>query len=58
MSEQQMTDREYLIHIDTEVTGLKEQFSNHLKHHWMATIALISITGTAITAVIIALLTK
>ena len=53
-----MTNREYLICIDIKLKELKEQFSNHIKHHWMVTIPLIVITGGAITALIVALLTK
>lgn len=53
-----MTNKEYLICIDTKLKELKEQFTNHIRHHWLVTIPLISITGAAITALIIALLRK
>lgn len=53
-----MTNREYLVCIDAKLTGLKEQFSNHLRHHWMVAIPLISITGAALIALILALLRK
>ncbi|GAH07233.1 unnamed protein product [marine sediment metagenome] len=56
MSKGQMTNKEYLICIDTKLSSLKEQFSNHIKHHWMVTIPMIGITGAAITALVIALL--
>jgi len=58
MSEKRITNREYLICIDAKLKALKEQFDNHLKHHWLVTIPLITITGGAITALIVALLTK
>ena len=56
MSEKRMTNREYLICIDVKLKELQKQFSNHIKHHWLVTIPLISITGGAIIALIIALL--
>ena len=53
-----MTNKEYLICIDTKLTELKEQFSNHIKHHWLVTIPLIGITAATITALVITLLSK
>lgn len=60
-----MTNKEYLICIDTKLKELKEQFSNHLKHHiekaraqLAINIALLTIAGGAIVALIIALLGK
>lgn len=51
-----MTNKEYLICIDAKLKALKEQFDNHLKHHLAVTIALITVTGGAITALILTLL--
>lgn len=56
--EDKMTDHDLLTCIDAKLKGLKEQFSNHIKHHWMVTIPLIFITFGSITSLIIALLTK
>ena len=49
-----MTNKEYLICIDEKLNELKEQFNNHLKHHFAVSIALLTITGGAITALILA----
>lgn len=51
-----MTNKEHLICIDVKLGELKEQFDNHLYHHLAFTIALLTITGGAVTALIIALL--
>lgn len=51
-----MTNKEYLVCIDTKLKDLKKQFDNHLHHHLLVALALISVTGGAITALIIALL--
>lgn len=56
MINKRMTNKEYLICIDIKLKELKEQFTNHIRHHWLVTIPLISITGAALTALIIALL--
>ncbi len=53
-----MTTKEYLICIDTKLKNLKEQFDNHLKHHWAITIALITIIGTGVIKIIIELICK
>ena len=50
-----MTDHDLLVCIDTKLKELKEQFNNHLKHHWAVTIPLISIVGGLIIALILAL---
>lgn len=57
-NKKEMTNREYLICIDTKLKDLKEHFTNHIKHHWLVTIPLISITGGTVVALIIALLRK
>ena len=51
-----MTNKEYLICIDGKLSELKTQFSNHLKHHFAVSIALLTITGGAIIALIVTLL--
>ncbi len=51
-----MTNKDQLIEIATKLDNLKEQFDNHLYHHLAFTIALLTITGGAVTALIIALL--
>ncbi len=51
-----MTNKEYLIRIDEKLSGLKTQFDNHLKHHFAISVALLTITGGVITALILALL--
>lgn len=53
-----MTNRDYLVCIDAKLKELKKQFDNHLHHHLLITIALITVTGGAITALIVALLRK
>ncbi len=58
MSEKRPTNREMLFCMDVKLTELGKQFSNHIKHHWMVTIPMMTITGGAIAALIIALLTK
>ena len=50
-----MTDHDLLVCIDVKLKELKKQFDNHLKHHWMVTIPLITIIGGLITALILAL---
>ena len=56
MSEKRPTNRELLFCMDVKLTELGRQFSNHIRHHWMVTIPLISITGATIIALILALL--
>lgn len=51
------TDHDILICIEEKIRELKSQFSNHLKHHSVYTIALLTITGGAIGSLIIALIT-
>ena len=41
-------DHDLLIRIDEKVTGLTESFKNHLKHHWMVTVAAITAILAAI----------
>lgn len=49
------TDHDILICIEEKIKELRLQFDNHLKHHNMYTIALLTITGGAIGSLIIAL---
>jgi len=56
MGEKKMTNREYLVCIDTKLKGLKEQFDNHLRHHWAITISLLGSTGGLIAALLVVLL--
>ncbi len=56
--EGKMTDHDLLVCIDVKLKELKEQFSNHLKHHWAMTLALVMITFGSVISVIIALLTR
>lgn len=53
-----MTDHDLLICIDIKLKELKQQFANHIKHHWMVTIPMIGITFGSIVSLIITLLTK
>jgi len=49
------TDHDLLVCIDVKLKELKKHFENHIKHHWMVTIPLISIIGGLIVALILAL---
>lgn len=51
-------DHDRLVRLDAKVDFLCEQFRNHLKHHWMVTIPLIGITGTAIISLLVVLLSN
>lgn len=54
---EQRTDHDILICIEEKIKELKHQFNNHLKHHNIYAIALLTITGGAIGSLIIALIT-
>jgi len=43
-----MTNREYLICIDVKLEELKEQFTNHLRHHFIVTLGA---CGSALSAI-------
>ena len=52
-----MTDEqrdELLVRIDERVCSLTKHFTNHIKHHWIVTVPLLTI----IIGLVIALLTK
>lgn len=49
------TDHDLLICIDAKLKTLTKHFENHIKHHWMVTIPLISIIGGLIITLVIAL---
>jgi len=51
------TDHDLLICIEEKIKELKYQFDNHLKHHNIYAIALLTITGGAIGSLVIALIT-
>ncbi len=50
------SDHDLLIRIDTKLDGLNEQFTNHLKHHFMYTLMALGTAISAVIAVIIALI--
>ena len=50
-----MSDTERLVRVETKLDTLTEHFTNHIKHHWMVTIPLITIVGGLIVALILAL---
>lgn len=52
------TNKELLICIDVKLKLLKEQFDNHLKHHFLVTLASISATLTVVGALIVFIITK
>ena len=49
-----MNDHDLLLRIDERVGSLTTHFSNHIKHHWMLTIALV-MAGVGL---VVALLTR
>lgn len=49
-----MNDHDLLMRMDEKLDGLSEQFSNHIRHHWMVTIPVLIIA----LGLLIALLTK
>ena len=51
-----MTNKELLICIDAKLKELKVQFDNHLVHHSRVALVLLSITGSAIIALVVLLL--
>ncbi len=51
-----MTNKELLICIDTKLKKLTTQFDNHLAHHFRVALVLLSITGSAIIALLVLLL--
>ena len=51
-----MTNKELLIKVITKLDILEEQFSNHLAHHFRVTLFLLSITGSAMIALLVLLL--
>lgn len=55
--ETERTDHDILICIEEKLKDLKQQFDNHLRHHHIYTIALLTITGGSIGSLIIALIT-
>ena len=57
MNEEQRTDHDILICIEEKIRELKHQFDNHLRHHNIYAIALLTITGGAIGSLLIALVT-
>jgi len=48
-----MSEEERLAIIETKLDGLIEQINNHLKHHFWTNIALLSIIGSLVIALII-----
>ena len=50
-----MNDHDLLIRIDEKINTLNKGFTNHLKHHWAVSLALLTITLGAIVSLIIAL---
>ncbi len=51
-----MTNKELLICIDAKLKELKVQFDNHLVHHFRVALVLLSVTGSAIIALLVLLL--
>lgn len=51
------SDHDVLICIEEKLKELKHQFDNHLKHHNIYALALLTITGGSIGSLIIALVT-
>lgn len=49
-----MNDHDLLVEINVKLDELSKQFSNHIRHHWLVTIPVITIA----LGLIIALLTK
>lgn len=45
-------DHDLLIRIDEKVTGLTTSFENHLKHHWMVTVAAVTAVLAAVASLI------
>jgi len=48
-----MSDHDLLTEINIKLEELKEQFSNHLKHHFLFTLAAWTITLTALVGLIL-----
>ena len=53
-----MNDHDLLIEIHAEQKSLKEQFSNHLKHHFMVTLISLGATLSLIATLIVFIVTK
>lgn len=51
-------DHDLLIELNQCVKDVKVMLTNHLKHHLLYTLMLLGIAGTAVTAVLVVLLTK
>lgn len=49
-------DHDLLIAISVQLSELKIQFSNHLKHHWGITVTLLGITLTSLVSLLIVVL--
>lgn len=50
------TDHDILIELQRDVCWIKKNLSNHLKHHWMLTIALCTVTVGGIVTWVITLI--
>ncbi len=53
---EEKNDHDLIITIDVKLDELKNQFSNHLKHHWAITITLLSITLTSLISTLVMVL--
>jgi len=53
-----MADHDLLIEMNTLLNRLITDHENHLHHHWMINVAMLSITFMSITTVLIALFIK
>jgi len=52
----EQSDHDLLVCIDVKLRTLTKHFENHIKHHWMVTIPLISIIGGLVVTLIITLI--
>ncbi len=50
------TERELILLVVRDLTWVKKQLSNHLRHHWMAEVALLGVIGSLMVALLIEIL--
>ena len=53
-----ITDHDLLIRIDERVSKLDRCMTNHLRHHWMVTLAALAAAFTAVTTLLVSLATR
>ena len=53
-----MNDHDILIELKQDMHWIKKITGNHLKHHWVITVTALSATLSAITAIVIMLVTR